>query len=72
MAKTQEELDVEQFDRLKRAYDSAMSKLGKNNASTKADGPEKDASVAYHNMVTFGRTRGLTNLVTIKKKYRRS
>jgi len=72
MAKmTEEERIKDQFERLQRAADSARGKIGKNNASTKADGPEKEYSDAYYAMVMFGRKHGLCNLVPLKRKYRR-
>lgn len=68
MAKTEKEIAQDTFDRLKRNFETEMSKVHK----SKSDGPEKASSIAYHSMVTFGRAHGLTNLLPLKRKYRKS
>ena len=72
MAKSQEEINKDEFQRLERNVSSLASKIGKGNSSGKGDGDEKNYSDACHAMITFGRTHGLTNLMPLKRKYRRN
>ena len=73
MAKmTEEEKIADQFDRLDRARQRAIGKLGKNNSNTKADGDEAAYAFACEEYISFGREHGLTNQMPLKKKYRKS
>ena len=72
MAKSQKEIDKDEFERLQRNVNTLANKIGKGGSSGKGDGEEKNYADAYHAMVTCGKPRGLTNLSPLKRKFRRN